>query len=308
MKHSLRHRRTGRWFDSRVTTAPDRVTPAPDPLRLSLRIDSPPESVHTALTVPDAMTEWLTEHAEVSLPDGRYEFWGRYTPGGERPRQRLTGVEAGRRLSFAWQFDDADPSQVEITLSPAGEAGTTVAVTHSGVPTAGPADATALNCFWFVSVANLASYCEGSLAAPPFDFTATAQDEARVRMAIAAPVEEVFAALLDPAHIDKWAGGTAIVEPEIGGRYDFGWDHGPERILELLPDRILAYSWRFPDSPDTVVRWELRGSRGHTYLTLVHSGFADGGLAEQFRQGWPGFLVEIKRLHELGPRWQPIAS
>ncbi len=283
------------------------MTTAPDPLSLSIRIDSPPESVHRALTEPDAMTEWLTEHAEVSLPDGRYEFWGRYTPAGDRPRQRLIQVEPGR-LSFTWQFDDADPTQVEIRLALDGEAATTVGVSHAGVPTTGPVDATALHCFWYVSVANLASYCEGSLAAPPFDFTATAQDEARVRTAIAAPIEEVFAALLDPAEIDKWAGGAAVVEPEIGGRYDFGWDHGPERILDLQPDRILAYSWRYPDSPDTRVRWELRGSRGHTYLTLVHSGFVDSGLAEQFRQGWPGFLVEIKRRHELGSRWQPIAT
>ncbi len=55
-----------------------------------------------------------------------------------------------------------------------------------------------------------------------------------------------------------------------------------------------------------MVRWQLREARGSTFLTLVHSGFDDDALAEQFRQGWPGFLVELKRILELGEAWQPI--
>jgi hypothetical protein len=40
----------------------------------------------------------------------------------------------------------------------------------------------------------------------------------------------------------------AAVEPRVGGRYDFGWDHGPVKILELEPGRTLAYSWRHSES------------------------------------------------------------
>ena len=277
----------------------------PDALHLRVRIDAPHESVYKALIEPDPLTEWLAESADVSVEEHRYEFWGRYTPQGERPRQRLLDASPGRSLHFAWTFDEAE-SQVDVGIEPHDEGGTVVSVTHSGVPASGSADATALHCFWHVSLANLEAHCEGLPTVPPFDFSVPAQDAALVRTVIDVPPEEVFASLLDPAQVDRWAGGHAVIEPELGGRYDFGWDHGPTRIVELEPDRVLAYSWRYPDSPDTLVRWSLRGSRGSTYLTVVHSGFADDALAEQFRQGWPAFLVEIKRMLELGARWQPL--
>ncbi len=283
------------------------MTTSNDPLRLRVQIDATPDSVYAALTDADLLTEWLADSAEVSLPDGRYEFWGRYTPQGDRPRQRLLGSEPDRSLNFAWAFDGGEASTVDIAVEPLDEGGTVVAVTHSGIPSSGSADATALDCFWHVSLANLAAQCEGLPTMPPFDFSVPAQGDALVRTVIDAPVEEVFASLLDPAQVDKWARGKAVIEPVLGGRYDFGWDHGPVKITELEQDKVLAYSWRYPDSPDTTVRWALRSSRGSTYLTLVHSGFETDELAEQFRQGWPSFLVELKRLMELGPRWQPLA-
>jgi uncharacterized protein YndB with AHSA1/START domain len=72
---------------------------------------------------------------------------------------------------------------------------------------------------------------------------------------------------------------------------------------------VLAYTWRNADGVgETLVRWSLRSSRGSTYVTLVHSGFSDDRLAEEFRQGWPAHLVELKRVLELGSRWEPIAA
>jgi uncharacterized protein YndB with AHSA1/START domain len=188
-------------------------------------------------------------------------------------------------------------------------------VRHDAVPD-GLADP-ALACFWHVSLANLAAFAEGLQTMPPFDFSVPAQGDALLRTVIDAPVEEVFAALLDPSQVDKWAGGTAVIEPTVGGAYSHGAtshgtsshgaETGPERILELDPDKVLAYSWRHPGSPDTVVRWSLRGSRGSTFLTLTHNGFASNELSEQYRQGWPTHLVELKRILELGDRWQPLA-
>ena len=82
-----------------------------------------------------------------------------------------------------------------------------------------------------------------------------------------------------------------------------------KRIVELEPDKTLAYSWRNHDGAgESTVRWSLRGSRGSTYLTLLHEGIADDTLAERYRQGWPPYLVELKRLLELGPAWAPLSS
>ena len=98
----------------------------------------------------------------------------------------------------------------------------------------------------------------------------------------------------------------------MGGRYSFGWDHGPVKILELEPDKVLAYSWRHtwedgqgPDS--TVVRWELDGSQGRTHLTIVHSGFGPGGhRPDGYQLGWMEFLASLKRMHETGPSWRSV--
>lgn len=276
----------------------------PESLRLRVRAEADPDTVFKALTDGDELADWFAESAEVDLDQSRYQFWGRYAPQGDRPRQALTGAEPGRALRFTWTFDEG-PSTVAITLAPDGEA-TLVSVVHEGVA----ADPVTVKCFWAVSLANLAAFSESRQTMPPFDFSVPAQGDALVRAVVDAPVEEVFAALLDATTVGRIAGGTATIEPAVGGRYELGWSgYGPERIVELEPDKTLAYSWRnHGGAGESVVRWSLRGSRGSTYLTLLHEGIADDVLAERYRQGWPPYLVELKRLLELGPAWQPMAS
>jgi uncharacterized protein YndB with AHSA1/START domain len=278
-------------------------------LSLRVQIEAPPQTVFRALTDPDDLADWFAESAEVDLDENKYEFWGRYAPQGERPRQLLQAVEPDRVLRYTWEFDGAEPTTVDLSIEAVpgedGEEASIVTVRHEGLPIVSVGQA-ALDCFWHVSVANLASYSEGVETMPPFDFSVPAQGDALVRTVIGVPPDEVFAALLDPSQVDKWAGGSATIKPEVGGRYDFGLPEGPVRIEELEPDKVLAYSWHHADGPDTTVRWTFRSSRGSTYLTLVHSGFADDDLAEQLRQGWPSRLVELKRILELGDAWQPL--
>lgn len=270
-----------------------------DRLHLRVAIDATPPAVFKALTDQDDLAEWFAESAEVDLDGNRYAFWGRYAPQGDQPRQQLVAATPGSSLRYTWSLDGAPESAVELTIEPDG-GGSVVTLRHDAA-----ADS-ALTCFWYVSLANLAAFAEGLQTMPPFDFSVPAQGDALVRTVIDVGVEEVYASLLDPAQVDKWARGTAVIEPALGGRYDFGWDHGPDRITELDPDKALAYSWRYPDHAETLVRWSLRGSRGSTYVTLIHSGFADDALAETYRQGWPPFLVELKRILEQGDRWQPM--
>ena len=63
-----------------------------EPMRLRARVAAPIADVWHALTDPAALRVWLAEHAEVDLPH-RYEFWGRYTPEGDAPHQRLIHVD-----------------------------------------------------------------------------------------------------------------------------------------------------------------------------------------------------------------------
>jgi uncharacterized protein YndB with AHSA1/START domain len=273
-----------------------------DSLRLQVRTDADPDTVFKALTDGDELAEWFAESAQVDLAQSRYEFWGRYTPQGDRPRQTLTGHEPGRSLTFTWTFDEG-PSTVEISLAPDGE-GTVVSLVHNAIAT----DRTSVKCFWYVTLANLAACSEGRPTMPPFDFSVPAQGDALVRTVIDVPVEEVYAALLDPERVSRVAGVAATIEPQVGGRYSLAREgYGPERIVELDPDKTLAFTWRdHGGASESVVRWSLRSSRGATYLTLLHGDIADDALAERYRRGWPPYLVELKRLLELGPSWQPL--
>ena len=270
-----------------------------DALRLRVVIEAPPDAIVKAVTEADLTTEWLAETVETT-PE-RYEFSGRHVPRGDRARQRRLEPD-GQAVRFAWDLDGPEPSEVELTVTPEGERGSLVALAHSGVP----ADSrTALEAFWHLALANLAARGEGYPTTPPLDFTLPAQGEARVRAVIAVPPEEVYACLLDAEQVGRWAGATATIEPTVGGRYDLGWERGPVAITDLVPDRALAVSWRPPDS---VVRWDLRTSHGHTFLTLVHGEFDDDALAEELRLRWVPLLVELKRMLELGPHWQPLAD
>jgi uncharacterized protein YndB with AHSA1/START domain len=278
--------------------------------RLRVSIGAPPEAVYAALTDAAALRAWLAEHAEVSVDGGVFEFWGRFTPEGERGRQRLLAAEPGRALGFSWQLHGTE-TEVGITLEPQ-DGGTMLTLTHSGVPPRAAGDCYWVNDLLMLSLANLASYCEGRGIGPRCDFTAFSGAEARASIEISAPPGEVFASLIEPAQLDRWIAEHAEVEPHVGGRYDFGWDHGPVKILELEPDKVLAYSWRHSwedqEGPDaTVVRWELAGSHGHTHLTIVHSGF--GGTdrrTDGYQLGWMEFLVSLKRMHEVGAGWRPV--
>jgi len=275
---------------------------------LRASIGAPPEAVYAALTDAAALEAWLAEHADVSLDQGRFEFWGRFTPEGERGRQRLISFDPGKGLSFGWLVHGAETT-VSIALEPA-DGGTILSLTHSGVT-----DRTGGE-YWvrdllMMSLANLASYCEGRGSGPRCDFTEPHEGEAQASVDIAASPAEVFGSLIKPAQLNRWIATHAEVDPRIGGRYDFGWDHGPVKILELEPEKTLAYSWRHAwedaEGPEsTVVRWELDGSQGHTHLTIVHSGFGPDRSADGYQLGWMEFLASLKRMHEVGAGWKPV--
>ena len=205
---------------------------------LRVQIGAQPETVYAALTDAGALRAWLAEHAEVSLDQAVFEFWGRFTPEGERGRQRLLAAHPGRALEFSWRLQGA-VTEVAITLEPR-DGGTLVTLTHSGVAPRASGDSYWVGDLLMLSLANLAGYCEGRGIGPRCDFTAFSDHEARASVDIAASPDEVFASLIEPAQLNRWIAERAAVEPEVGGRYDFGWDHGPVKVLELEPGKVLA--------------------------------------------------------------------
>src|ERR1700687_1267684 len=78
-----------------------RKNPVTEPMILRVRLAAPIQAVRHALTDAASLRVWLAEHAEVDLPRA-YAFWGRYTPEGEAPHQRLLHVD-DHTLRFNWR-------------------------------------------------------------------------------------------------------------------------------------------------------------------------------------------------------------
>ncbi|TDV43187.1 SRPBCC family protein [Actinophytocola oryzae] len=266
-------------------------------LRLRAVVPASPKATYEALTDPAALRVWLAEYADVDLP-GKYEFWGRFTPDGARPNQRVLHVDE-RTIRFAWTVDGVETtSQFEVDED---EDGTLVTLSQTDLPSfediiADKAGARgALQTFWSLAIANLADYLAGRAPTPRVDFTSS---ELRASVVIDAAPEQVFDSMIQPEVFRTWFGANVDIEPYVGGRFAMGgFDVNPDpaRFVEFEPGR--RASLRFADNETTT--WELAGSAGETRFTIVHSGFDTTNPPYAGWAGWLGGIAALRRYHEL---------
>lgn len=278
-------------------------------LRLRAVVPAPVKAVYEALTDAAALRVWLAEHAEVDLP-GRYEFWGRYTPDGGAPHQRVLHVDE-TTIRFAWTVDGVETTtQLEVAED---EDGTLVTLSQTDLPSfedvlADKAGARgALQTFWSLAIANLADYLAGRELTPKCDFTSS---ELRASILIDAAPEQVFDSMTQPEQFCRWFGANVDIEPYVGGRFAMGGfelDPGGAKFVEFEPGRRATL--RFADG--MLDSWELADSDGKTRLTLVQSGFDPGNPPYPGWAGWLGGLAALRRYHELPDRrsiWRQIEA
>jgi uncharacterized protein YndB with AHSA1/START domain len=272
-------------------------------LRLRAVVPAPPAVVWEALTDPAALRVWLAEHAEVDLP-GRYEFWGRFTPDGAQPHQRVLHVDE-RSIRLAWTVEGVE-SLVQLELAK-DEGGTLVTLSQSDLPSVAEmlADAAgargALQTFWSLAIANLADYLAGRELTARCDFTSS---ELRACVVIDAAPEQVFDSMTQPEQFRRWFGANAGIEPYVGGRFAMGGfdlDPGGARFAEFEPGRKATL--RFADGMTD--SWELEGSDGKTRLTVVESGFDPANPPYAGWAAWLSGFAALRRYHEL-PQWRSI--
>ncbi|MBB5954096.1 uncharacterized protein YndB with AHSA1/START domain [Saccharothrix tamanrassetensis] len=268
------------------------------------RVAAPVSRVHRALTSADELSSWLAEHAAVDLPH-RLEFWGRYTPEGDSPHQKLEHVD-DTTVRFTWHVGGEDTT-VEITLTAEGDDATVVSISQSHFPGWEAAVSEqgvlgSLYTYWTLALANLSEHVEGRELTPKCDFTAP---ELRASVEIAAAKEAVYASLVDPGQYETWFGAKIDIEAWVGGRVAMGgFDRNPApgKVLDLVENERMGIDW----GQDIVSTWELADSAGRTRLTFVQSGFADGHPAYGAWMGWLSGVAELRRYHELGADWRPI--
>lgn len=113
--------------------------------------------------------------------------------------------------------------------------------------------------------------------------------------AIDAPVATAWEGLTAPSALERWLG--RLVAGELAAGRSFVIDHGEgyrceSTVTSRVPERELAYSWRFPDEPLTEVSWTLRGDGEATALLLTHRDLGD--LADSYRAGWMVHLTFLE--------------
>ena len=272
-------------------------------LRLRAVVPATPATVYEALTDPAALRVWLAEHADVKLP-GRYEFWGRYTPDGAEPHQRVLYVDE-RTIRLAWTVEGVETT-VEFALAE-DEGGTLVTLSQTDLPSfqellADQAGARgALQTFWSLAIVNLADYLAGRALTPKCDFTSA---DLHADVVIDAAPEAVFDSMTQPEQFCRWFGANVDIEPYVGGRFAMGGfelDPGGATFVEFEPGRKATL--RFADG--ATASWELDGSGGKTRLTSVQSGFDPTNPPYPGWIGWLAGLGELRRYHEL-PGWRSI--
>jgi len=217
-------------------------------IEIKLTVAAAPQRLFRALTTTQELTRWFCEHAEVSLGERRYDFWGRFTP--EAPDQEhgshsLLALEPNRRLTFSWWLCEVETT-VDIRLQAQTE-NTQVTLIHEGVPTPEAGEANPTD-FWALSLENLQAWVERGVSGPRCDFSGAPHGDVYLSLDVTAPRGVVYDALIRPDELERYIATRAAIEPHTGGRYDFGWEKGgPIKILELVPEERLSYSWTYED-------------------------------------------------------------
>lgn len=133
---------------------------------------------------------------------------------------------------------------------------------------------------------------------------------------IAAPIENVWSAVTEPAHISRWFGQVVLDGAGVGARGTIGWpDRGglPLRIEALDAPTMVSYRWCNDDASglvptdldgehSTLFTFTLESVPGGTALTVVETGFEttsdpQANLASH-REGWDSELDKLVALLE----------
>ena len=115
---------------------------------------------------------------------------------------------------------------------------------------------------------------------------------------IAHPPEKIWRALTQPHLIEAWLMKNAFA-PVVGHRFDLSADWGKVdcEVLEVEPNRTLAYSW-VSQGLDSVVTWTLTPLATGTRLRMEQTGFQPDQLHAYHgaKAGWPRFFKALEQV------------
>jgi uncharacterized protein YndB with AHSA1/START domain len=131
-----------------------------------------------------------------------------------------------------------------------------------------------------------------------------ATDSIRLSTVIAADSERLYRAWLDAGEHGAFTGGTASIEPWVGGRHSAFDGYIQGTTLALDEPRLIIQTWRsteFPEeSDDSKLEIRFESVPGGTQLTLIHTEIPEGQ-GEKYRKGWEDFYFKPMKEYFEGP-------
>jgi uncharacterized protein YndB with AHSA1/START domain len=262
-------------------------------LRFVRRIPRPVEKVWAALTIPERLADWLGPIADIDLRlGGHFVVWfaegsddavrtiiTAYEPnkllaldwGGSDVRWELASEPEGCRLTFSQRSGPSNQPNINAFWLLGGAAGwhgflDELALAAQDLPADSGFDHEGV---WRRYEQHFGPRIPGFDQPPalrhqePFGLVTPAGEgfyDVRLERRYNLPIEQVWAALTDPARLADWF-AKARIDPRLGGPVEFRWDlHDSTQrgfIVAHDPPRRLAWAIPGPDGRHSVVRFEL---------------------------------------------------
>ena len=117
-----------------------------------------------------------------------------------------------------------------------------------------------------------------------------------------APIARVWKALTDVDEMRQWYFDLKEFKPEVGFEFEFVVEHKGMtyhhlcRITEVIPQKKLAYTWRYKGHEgDSLVTFELAAAGDNTRLKLTHEGLETfpktaAFARKNFVEGWTALI------------------
>ncbi|UYQ95315.1 SRPBCC domain-containing protein [Chitinophaga horti] len=114
---------------------------------------------------------------------------------------------------------------------------------------------------------------------------------------LAAPPEDVYKALTNPATIRLWSGEPAIMSTEPGSEFSLWDDSIAGRNIEFEEDRKIVQEWYFGDQEEaSIVTIILHPHKKGTSAELKHSNIPDEAyddIVEGWNDAYFGSLIDF---------------
>lgn len=120
-------------------------------------------------------------------------------------------------------------------------------------------------------------------------------DAIELSVFLPATAKQIYDAWLSSEEHGAFTGGTAVIDPKIGGKFKVWDDYITGTTLELEPYRRIVQAWRTPDFPadsqDSKLEVLLEETTEGTTLTLLHHDIPEGQ-GTDYEQGWNDYYFE----------------